>query len=117
MRRPSGLGCVARICQSRESVRLSDYLCSEAEQSVYEPNLFHDVMTGKPADLPLTDHVHWLIAIDRPTRRAKHAESLLCVHPLFDRSVVLFDDVVQVLNWSMFTPPTDDSTPFQRGNG
>lgn|GEM_PF-1992013 len=106
-------GCVAKIYRSQECVRLSDWLCSEAKQSVYELDLPHDVITGKPSDLPLTYQVHCFIAIDRTRRRAKCAESPLCVNPLLNRSVVLFDDVNQVVNWSMFTPPTDDCTTFQ----
>ena len=42
---------------------------------------------------------------------------LLGVHPLFDRTVVLFDDVVQMLHWPVAAASSDDAGPLQCRDG
>jgi len=66
--------------------------------------------TAHPPRLPLPNHVHRLIILNRSARHLELAEPLLGVHAAFDRSVVLFQDVVQVLHRSV--PAAAAKCPF-----
>src|SRR6476660_2112056 len=66
--------------------------------------------TSHPPNLPLPQYVHRLITLNDPPRLLEFSEPLLGVHPAFDRSVVLLQNVVQVLYGSM--PATAAEYPF-----
>jgi hypothetical protein len=70
------------------------------EELVDELNLTPNISSAHPPNLPLPHHVHRLITLNRSLRSRKLPKSLLGIYPPFDRSVVLFENVVQVLHGS-----------------
>ena len=72
--------------------------CSHLEQPVDELNLAPHIRAAHPPRLPLPNHVHCLVSLDCPPRRVKLAKPLLGLHSSFDRSMVLLQDIVQVLD-------------------
>ncbi len=68
------------------------------EQLVDEVNLLPNIRTVHPPRLPLPDHVRGLISLDRSPRRVEFTKALLGLHASFDRSMILLQDVVQVLD-------------------
>ena len=82
----------------------------EFEQLVDELILTTNISPAHPSNLSLSQHVDRFITLNRSSRRLELAESLLGVHPSFDRSMVLFDDVVQVLYGPV--PAATAESPF-----
>ena len=72
--------------------------CSHPEQLVDELNLSLKLRTVHPPCLSLSDHVHGLVSLDGSPRRVKFTKALLGLHASFDRSMILLQDVVQVLD-------------------
>ena len=67
-------GCVATFQKRQESdwsSRLGSVSCRHLEQVVDELNLSPHIRTAHPPRLPLPDHVHGLVALDRSPRRLK----------------------------------------------
>ena len=75
--------------------------CRHLEQPVDELNLAPHIRAAHPPRLPLPNHVHGLVALDCPPRRVKLAKPLFGLYPSFDRSMVLLQDIVQVLDRPM----------------
>ena len=69
-----------------------------------------DIIAPDPSNLPLPHHVHRLVTLDRSRRRLEFSKSLLGVDPTFDGSVVLLQNIVQVLHGSV--PTTAAKRPF-----
>jgi hypothetical protein len=67
------------------------------EELLDDLNLTSNVSPAYPPNLPLPDHVHRLITLNCWSRRLEFSEALLGVHSPFDGSMVLFQNVVQVL--------------------
>ena len=82
---------------------------SHFEQLVDELDLSPNIRTAHPPRLSLPNHVHRLITLNRSVRGLELSESLLGVHTAFDRSMVLFQDVIQVLRRSVPATPTKRS--------
>ena len=82
----------------------------EFEQLVDELILTTNISPAHPSNLSLSQHVDRFITLNRSSRRLELAESLLGVHPSFDRSMVLFDDVVQILHGPV--PAATSESPF-----
>ena len=95
------MGCVATFQKRQESDWSSwpgSVSCRHLEQVVNELNLSLNIRTAHPPRLPLPDHVHGLVALDRSPRRVEGTKALLGLHASFDRSMILLHDVVQVLD-------------------
>ena len=75
--------------------------CRHLEQPVDELNLAPHIRAAHPPRLPLPNHVHGLVSLDCPPRRVKLAKPLFGLYPSFDRSMVLLQDIVQVLDRPM----------------
>src|SRR5882762_4255488 len=60
---------------------------------------FH-ILTAHSPDLAFSQDVDCFITLDGPSGRLEIAESLLGVHAPLDGSVILFQDIVQVLHYS-----------------
>jgi hypothetical protein len=73
------------------------------EELVDELNLTPNVSPANPPSLPFPNHVYRLISLNRSPCRLELSKSLLSVHSAFDRSMVLFEDIVKVLHWSVPT--------------
>ena len=56
-----------------------------------------DVSPLRPSELTLADHVHDFVAFQRSPCRVKEAESQTGLHQPFNESVILLNDVVQIL--------------------
>jgi hypothetical protein len=74
---------------------------SHLEQPVDELNLSTNIRTANPPRLPLPNPVHRFITLNRSPRCLELSKPLLGVHKTFDRSVVLFQNVVPILHRSM----------------
>jgi len=58
-------------------------------------------MAADPSRLPLPDHVYRFVSLNRSPRRLELAKVLLGLHPALDRSMILLQDIIQVLYRSM----------------
>ena len=108
-------GCVATFKNQHESDgsgRPGSVSCSHPEQLVDELNLSLNIRTTHPPRLPLPDHVHGLVSSDRSPRRVEFTKALLGFHSSFDRSMILLQDVVQVLDGPVATTASQDSFLF-----
>ena len=105
-------GCVATFKNQQESDwlgRPGSVLCSHFEQLVDELNLLPNIRTAHPPRLTLPDHVNGLISLDRSPCRVKFTKALLGLHASFDRSMILLQDVVQVLDRPVTATASQDS--------
>ena len=82
----------------------------QVEQLVDELNLAPNLCPVHPPNLPLPHHVDRFITLDCSPRRLKLSKSLPGIHAPFERSMILLDDVVQVLNGSV--PAAAAERPF-----
>ena len=83
--------------ESDWSSRPSSVSCRHLEQPVDELNLSPNVRIAHLLRLPLPDHVHGLVSLDRSLRRVEFTKALLSLHSSFDRSLILLHDVVHAL--------------------
>ena len=67
---------------------LSWFLGVQTEQLFDEPDLTPNLIALHPPNLPLPDHIHRLISLNRSPSRVKFPEALLRVDPAFDRTMV-----------------------------
>ena len=89
---------------------------SQIEQPVDEPILVANIIVADPPRLPLADHVYSLVSRNRSPSCVELAKALLGLHSSFDRSMILLQDVVQVLNRSMSAAAAQGSFRFHCGN-
>ena len=92
--------------------RPSPVSCGHLEQMVDELNLLPNIRTAHPPRLTLPDHVHGFVSLDRSPRRVEFTKALLGLHASFDRSMILLQDVVQVLNRPVAATASQDSFLF-----
>ena len=90
---------------------------SQIEQLVDELILLANISAADPPRLPLPDHVQRLVSLDRSPGRLVLTKALLGLHSSFDRSMILFQDVVQVLDRSMAAAAAQSSLLFHCCNG
>ena len=90
--------------------------CNHPEQLIDELNLSPTIQTAHPPRLPLPDHVHGLVVLDRSPRRVECTKALLRRHASFDRSMILLHDVVHVLDRSVAATASQDSCLFHPRN-
>ena len=98
---------VSKWDKSRREDVVPGTLSGHFEDFVDEPILTPDATAAQPPHLALPNDVHRLLALNRSTRRLKFAEPLLGLHAPFDRTMVLLDDVVQILDGSMAAPAAE----------
>src|SRR5450759_2855151 len=79
------------------------FLGCQIEEVVDELNLSEKIISCHPSSLPLPDHVDCFVALNRSPSRLKFSEALLGVHSTFDGSMILFENVIQVLYRSVST--------------
>ena len=89
--------------------RPSSVSCGYLEQLVDQLNLLPNIRTAHPPRLPLPDHVHGLISLDRSLRCVEFTKALLRLYASLDRSMILLQDVVQVLNRPVAATTAQDS--------
>src|SRR5580692_6606091 len=88
---------------------------SQIEELFDESDLKEDISSTHSPNLPLPHHVNRLITLKCSLCRLECSEPLLGVHPAFDRSVVLLENVVQVLYGSVTTAATRVLSFFMSG--
>src|SRR6516165_5072077 len=86
------------------------FLGCQPKKAVDELNLSKKITSCHPSSLPLPDHVDRFVALDRSPGRLKFSEALLGIHSTFDGSMILFENVVQVLYRPV--PATAAKCPF-----
>ena len=86
------------------------FLGCQPKKAVDELNLSKKITSCHPSSLPLPDHVDRFVAVDRSPGRLKFSEALLGIHSTFDGSMILFENVVQVLYRPV--PATAAKCPF-----
>ena len=74
--------------------------------------LLANIIVADPPRLPLADHVHRLVSRNRSPSCVELAKALLGFHASFDRSMILLQDVVQILDRSMPAAPVQGSFRF-----
>src|SRR3974377_872337 len=89
---------------------------SQIEQSVDEPILLANIIVADPPRLPLADHVYSFVSRNRSPSCVELAKALLGLHSLFDRSMILLQDIVQILDRSMPAAAAQGSFRFHCGN-
>src|ERR1700682_2833136 len=89
---------------------------SQIEQLVDELILLANITVADPARLPLPDHVDRLVSLDRSLRCSEFAKALLGLYSSFDRSMILLQDVVQILDRSMAAAAAQGSFLFRCDN-
>ena len=75
----------------------------QLEKAVDEPNLSKKIISCHPSNLPLPHHVDRFVALNRSPSRLEFSKTLLGIHSTFDGSMILFEDVIQVLHRSVST--------------
>ena len=68
---------------------------------VDELNLPKEIISCQPSNLSLPDHVDCFVALNGSPGCLEFSESLFGVHSTFDGSMILFEDVIQVLHGSV----------------
>jgi hypothetical protein len=89
---------------------------SQIEQPVNEPILVANIIVADPPCLPFADHVYSLVSCNRSRSCVELAKALLGPHSSFDRSMILLQDIVQILDRSMPAAATQSSFRFHCGN-
>src|ERR1035441_2789195 len=79
------------------------FLGCQIEKAIDELNLKKKIISCHPSSLPLPDHVDCFVALNRSPCCLKFSEALFGVHSTFDGSMILFQNVVQVLHRSVST--------------
>ena len=109
-------GCVATLKGEQnwdEGLARTAISGSQIEELLDESDLTEDIRSAHPPNLSLPDHVHRLITLNRPPRRLEFSKFLLGVDAAFDRSVVLLENVVQVLYGSVPTARRSTMCPIR----
>jgi hypothetical protein len=85
------------------------FLGCQVEEAFDELNLPKKIISCHPSNLPLSDHVDSFVALNRSPSRMEFSETLLGDYAAFDGSMILFENVVQVLHRSVSTAITQRS--------
>jgi hypothetical protein len=80
---------------------------AQSEDLIEEQDQSEHIPFGQPPHLAFPDHVHYFVSLDRPPGAVKGSEPLAGVDPSFDRSMILFHDVVQVRTGTTATPTSE----------
>ena len=97
-----------QCCNFQMQTALSPRVCRaflgyQVEKAVDELNLPKKIISCHPSNVPLSDHVDRFVALNRSPRRLEFSEALFGSHSTFDGSMILFENVVQVLHRSVST--------------
>src|ERR1035438_7906200 len=79
------------------------FLGCQIEKAVDKLNLTKKIISCHPSNLPLPDHVDCFVALNCLPSCLKFSEALFGVHSTFDGSMILFQNVVQILHRSVST--------------
>jgi len=91
-------GSVAKNGWGRKKLGPDSSLDGNLEEALHESNLSANVAFRESFNLPLPNHVHCLEPADRPPRRLETEKAETGIDSTFDESVILLDDVIEVLS-------------------
>ena len=111
-----GFCCKYRMRRRAKWVIPGKELRGDAENGMDELTLTDRITLRDPADLPFSDCMHRLVALDRSTCALHRTEPEARPDPLLDESMVLLDDVVHVRRCSATTAPTEFAGLLQLGD-
>src|ERR687888_1278855 len=114
---PIGLRCEVLRWRKRDQYRGQCILGGDTEQAGNTVNLAEGVAFCQPPDSTLVDHVHRFDSLQGPPRTLKRAVSFGEPDPLLHGSVILLDDVIQVLALAEANPARQDPFGLQRFHG
>ena len=77
---------------------------SQAEHLIDEPVLHPNVTVPHPPNLTLPNLVHGFVTLNRPPCTAELTKMLLGTNPSLDGTVILLENVVEILNRPMTAP-------------
>ena len=97
----------------KEEPRLS----SQSKSRMNEPHLADNVSSTRSLYLPLPQLMHSLVALERSPRRVKRPEPHTWVCSAFDKSMILLDQIVQVLDRPQLTAPMQDALLLEFTDG
>jgi hypothetical protein len=86
---------------------------SESEDVFDEVDLVGDVALCQPSNLSFADHVHCFIGLDGSCRARERAEAEARIDPTFDRTMILFDNVVEIRDDETATSLAQCMIPLQ----
>ena len=90
----------------RRASRVTSF-SAQSKDLIEEQDQSQHIPFGQPPYLAFPDHVHYLVSLDRPPGAVKGSEPLAGVDSSFDRSMILFHDVVQVRTGTTATPTSE----------
>ena len=76
-------------------------LDGEAKRPIDELVLCQDVTLLDPSNLTFADLMDYFVALNRPPLTTELTKVLLGTDPFLDRTVILLQDVIQILNRPM----------------
>jgi len=93
--------CCKDLKKDKAAPRTADRAATssgEAKHPIDKPVLRSHVTFPHPPNLSFPNLVHRLVALNRPSRTTELTKMLLGADPFLDRTVILLQDVVQILN-------------------
>jgi hypothetical protein len=75
----------------------------QIEEVVDELNLAKQIISCHPSNLSLPDHVDRFVALNGSPGRLEFSEALFGIDSTLDGSMILFEDIIQVLHSSVST--------------
>ncbi len=78
-----------------------------SKQAGDEGDLTSDVAFGHALHLPLADHVHALVPLERPVCGLERKETHPWFDQPFDQAVVLLHQIIQVFDQALVRPPRE----------
>jgi hypothetical protein len=78
-------------------VKVREQLGSDSEELAEEPRFRNNVALCYPSDSALADHVHGFYSFESSPSTLKGAVAFSQPSPLFDGSMILVDDIVEIL--------------------
>jgi hypothetical protein len=85
----------------------------ESEDAFNGADLLSDIALCQPSNFSFADHVHCFIALDSTLCRGERAKAEARIDPRFDRTVILFDNIVEIRDHASATSLAECMIPVQ----
>jgi hypothetical protein len=94
-------------------VKVMGKLGSDSEELGDEPCFRNNVALCYPSDSPIADHVHGFYSFESSPGTLKGAVAVCQPGPLFDGSMILFNDIVEILALAKMNSAGESTLGFQ----
>jgi hypothetical protein len=94
-------------------VKVREKLGSDSEELGDEPCFRNNVALCYPSDSALADHVHGFYSFESSPSTLKGAVAFCQSGPLFDGSMILFNDIVEILALAQTNSAGESTLGFQ----